>query len=150
MDAEGTVTARGWGTARVYAAAGDRVADCVIMVPGNARRGREEDGYPVNGRGETYGGMMDADGIALFPDLLLSLGFTPEGEEISGYIRVFDEQNSGPMAHPRSAEETQSWNAAMEALRREAEQEGRTYLYAIPLYGEDGVTVIGSCGIGNV
>ena len=77
------------------------------------------------------------------------MGFTPEGEEISGYIRTFDEDNSGPV-HPRNREETVAYNAAMEELRQKALEEGRNYLYTIPLYAEDGVTVLGSFRIGYV
>jgi len=94
---EGLVTAVGWGTTRVYAAAGDRVTDCVVMVMGYARRGGEEDGYPVNERGETYGGIKDLNGVTLEPDLEAAAGFTPEGEEIDGYVRTFDLYNGGPV-----------------------------------------------------
>lgn len=147
---EGLVTAVGWGTTRVYAAAGDRVTDCVVMVPGYARRGGEEDGYPVNERGETYGGIKDLNGVTLEPDLEAAVGFTPEGEEIDGYVRTFDLENGGPVQHPRNPEEALAYNAAMEELRREALEAGRDYLYSLPLYDRDGVTVIGFVPVGNV
>ena len=147
---EGLVSAVGWGTTRVYAAAGDKVTDCVVMVPGYARRGREEDGYPVNERGETYGGIKDLNGVTLEPDLEAAAGFTPEGEEISGYVRTFDLYNGGPVQHPRNPEEALAYNAAMEELRREALEAGRDYLYSLPLYDRDGVTVIGFVPVGNV
>ena len=147
---EGLVSAVGWGTTRVYAAAGDRVTDCVIMVTGYARRGREEDGYPVNERGETYGGIKDLNGVTLYPDLEAAAGFTPEGEEISGYVRTFDLENGGPVQHPRNPAEAIAYTAAMEELRREALEAGRDYLYSLPLYDRDGVTVIGFVPVGNV
>ena len=153
MSPEGVVTAVGWGTTRVYAAVGDRVTDCVIMVVGGARMGTEADGYPRNQRGETYGGCMILEGeeqLSIYPDLLAACGRTPEGEEIIGYIRVFDELNGGPVQHPRDPGETIAYNAAMEELRREALEEGRDYLYALPLYAEDGETVIGCFPVGNV
>ena len=146
---EGLVTALSWGSTRICASAGGSTAECVVMVPGGDRMAVETDGYPVNGRGETYGGLQDRDGFTLLPDLQLAGGFTPEGEEISGYIRTFDEDNSGPV-HPRNREETVAYNAAMEELRQKALEEGRNYLYTIPLYAEDGVTVLGSFRIGYV
>ena len=147
---DGLVTAVGWGTTRVYAAAGDKVTDCVVMVTGYARRGLEEDGYPVNERGETYGGIKDLNGVTLEPDLEAAAGFTPEGEEIDGYVRTFDLYNGGPVQHPRSPAEALAYNAAMEELRREALDQGRDYLYSLPLYDKDGVTVIGYFPVGNV
>ena len=147
---DGLVTAVGWGTTRVYAAVGDRVTDCVVMVPGYARRGGEEDGYPVNERGETYGGIMDSNGVTLCPDLEAAVGYTPEGEQIQGYVRQFDLNNGGPVQHPRNPAEAIAYTAAMEELRREALEEGRDYLYALPLYDRDGVTVIGFFPVGNV
>lgn len=149
VNPEGLVAAVGWGTTRVYAAAGDRVTDCVVMVPGYARRGGEEDGYPVNERGETYGGIMDSNGVTLCPDLEAAVGYTPEGEQIQGYVRQFDLNNGGPVQHPRNPAEAIAYTAAMEELRREALEEGRDYLYALPLYDRDGVTVIGYFPVGN-
>ena len=149
VNPEGLVAAVGWGTTRVYAAAGDRVTDCVVMVPGYARRGGEEDGYPVNERGETYGGIMDLNGVTLEPDLEAAAGFTPEGEEIDGYVRTFDLYNGGPVQHPRNPEEALAYNAAMEELRWEALDEGRDYLYSLPLYDKDGETVIGYFPVGR-
>ena len=146
---EGLVTAVGWGTTRVYAAAGDRMTDCVVMVTGYARRGGEEDGYPVNERGETYGGIKDLNGVTLEPDLEAAAGFTPEGEEIDGYVRTFDLYNGGPVQHPRSPAEALAYNAAMEELRWEALDEGRDYLYSLPLYDKDGETVIGYFPVGR-
>ena len=146
---DGLVTAVGWGTTRVYAAAGDRVTDCVVMVTGYARRGGEEDGYPVNERGETYGGIKDLNGVTLEPDLEAAAGFTPEGEEIDGYVRTFDLYNGGPVQHPRNPAEALAYNAAMEELRREALDEGRDYLYSLPLYDKDGETVIGYFPVGR-
>ena len=150
VNQEGLVTAVGWGTTRVYAAAGDRMTDCVVMVTGYARRGGEEDGYPVNERGETYGGIKDLNEVTLEPDLEAAAGFTPEGEEIDGYVRTFDLYNGGPVQHPRNPAEALAYNAAMEELRREALDEGRDYLYSLPLYDKDGKTVIGFFPVGNV
>ena len=111
----------------------------------------EEDGYPVNERGETYGPILVEDDCltTICPDLEQAYGRTPEGEEILGYIRVFDEYNGGPLPHPRDPGEAIAYTAAMEELRLQALEEGRDYLYALPLYAEDGVTVIGCFPVGN-
>ena len=53
------------------------------------------------------------------------------------------------MQHPRNPAEAIAYTAAMEELRREALEEGRDYLYALPLYDRDGVSVIGYFPVGN-
>ena len=149
---EGLVTAVAPGNAVILASAGDGETDCVVSVIGGDRMATEEDGYPVNERGETYGPILVEDDCltTICPDLEQAYGRTPEGEEILGYIRVFDEYNGGPLPHPRNPAEAIAYTAAMEELRREALEEGRDYLYALPLYDRDGVTVIGFFPVGNV
>ena len=150
---EGLVTAMAPGNAVILASAGDWEADCRVSVAGGeSRMATEEDGFPKNERGETYGPIWIGDDrlTTICPDLVQTYGRTPEGEEILGYIRVFDEYNGGPVPHPRDPGEAIAYTAAMEELRREALEEGRDYLYALPLYDKDGVTVIGYFPVGNV
>ena len=150
---EGLVTAVGPGNALIVASAGDSRTDCMISVPGGpARMAAEGDGFPKNERGETYGPIRIGDDglIEIYPDLVQTAGISPEGEQITGYVRQFDLDNGSPLGNPRNPGEAIAYNAAMEELRREALEEGRDYLYALPLYAEDGVTVIGYCPVGNV
>ncbi len=104
---EGLVTAVAPGNAVILASAGDGETDCVVSVIGGDRMATEEDGYPVNERGETYGPILVEDDCltTICPDLEQAYGRTPEGEEILGYIRVFDEYNGGPLPHTRNPAE---------------------------------------------
>ena len=149
---EGVITAVAPGNAVILASAGDGETDCAVSVIGGDRMATEEDGYPVNERGETYGPIRVEDDrlTTIYPDLEQAYGRTPEGEEISGYVRTFDLNNGGPLPHPRDPGEAIAYTAAMDELRRQALDEGRDYLYALPLYDKDGVTVIGYFPVGNV
>ncbi|MBR5701538.1 MAG: Ig-like domain-containing protein, partial [Oscillospiraceae bacterium] len=149
---EGVITAVAPGNAVILASAGDGETDCAVSVIGGDRMATEEDGYPVNERGETYGPIRVEDDCltTICPDLEQACGRTPEGEEILGYIRVFDEYNGGPLPHPRDPGEAIAYTAVMDELRRQALDEGRDYLYSLPLYDKDGVTVIGFFPVGNV
>lgn len=83
-----------------------------------------ENGYPVNGRGESYGPDVK-ENLGVGPDLILA---TNE-DGIQGYLRASDLD-----IDPQTTEEALSFN------RRS---------YVIPLYLHDGITCIGAYTIGN-
>lgn len=95
---------------------------CAVPVFATATDGQA--GYAVNGNGETYGNYLEALEIGYEADLILA-----EGENgVLGYVRASDLDDT-----VESPDEVQSSN-------------GDRY---IPLYSEDGVTVIGSYFVGD-
>jgi len=96
----------------------------VCAVPAFAATPDEKTGYAVNGNGETYGNYLEALEIGYEADLILA-----EGEDgVLGYVRAEDLADTVD-----SPEEAQAAN-------------GNRY---IPLYTEDGVTIIGSYFVGD-
>jgi len=87
--------------------------------------------YQVNESGQTYGSNMEAESIETEPDLIYACGTNG----ISGYVKKSD--LNGDM--PKTPEE------AIEITRKNKSQNSRE----IPLYEEDGKTIIGSYKIGG-
>ncbi len=83
--------------------------------------------YKTNNAGETYGNLMQADILGVNPDLILALG----ENDVVGYVRTADLEMDKAQT-PEEAIELQH--------HRIAANYSGTY---IPLYGSDGVTVIG-------
>ena len=93
-----------------------------------ASAGSDSPDYPRNARGNTFG-KMPAEGPARgMPDLVAVVGVTGK----SGYVRADD---LGINDEPPSSPE--------EALRQQAEREDGE----VPVFAEDGTTVIDSFGI---
>ncbi len=112
--------------------------------------------WPWNEAGETYGNILEGrGGELLFPDLSRVDGtaiLLPDGSrdpDTVGYIRKSEDDPYMGLRPPASPEDALRYNEEVLALAREALAEGRDYLYAIPVYLEDGVTVIGKYGIGQ-
>lgn len=82
----------------------------------------EEEGYAVNENGMTYGTMLQAEELGEEPDLILAVG----ENNVTGYLRTSD-----LVYTPTSPEDALRWN------------EETTENYYIPLYADDGETIIG-------
>ena len=112
--------------------------------------------WPWNEAGETYGNILEGRGGELmFPDLSRVDGtaiLLPDGSrdpDTVGYIRKSEDDPYMGLRPPASPEDALRYDEELLALAREAQAEGRDYVYAIPVYLEDGVTVIGKFGIGQ-
>ena len=94
-----------------------------------------EHGYPVNGRGETYGpGGKYVDWLGQ-PDLELAMG----KNGVEGCIRYTELEEASGAGRVHSPEEALAWN---EYVRQRGPAE-------IPVYREDGETVVGWFVIGG-
>ena len=94
--------------------------------------------YPVNANGKTYGTLAFTRYIGAEPDLVACLGI----DGTYGYCYQTDldgEQVNNP-------EEAIEYMQRLEEMRRNGEQ----YERIIPLYAEDGITVIGEFGMGDL
>lgn len=97
--------------------------------------------YQMNENGVTYGHInpkispINQD----VPQLIAAIGL--DGEE--GY--VYEKDLNGEQ--PQTPEEAVEYMENLEKQISRAKVEGQEYLYYIPLYAEDGVTVIGEFGI---
>ena len=112
--------------------------------------------WPRNEAGETYGYILEgAGGELVYPDLSSVHGtaiLLPDGSrdpDTVGYIRESEKDPHMGLRPPSSPEDALRYDEEVLALAREALAEGRDYVYAIPVYLEDGVTVIGKYGIGQ-
>ena len=112
--------------------------------------------WPRNEAGETYGYIREGRGGELVcPDLSRVDGtaiLLPDGSrdpDTVGYIRESENDPYMGLRPPASAEDALRYDEELLALARQALAEGRDYVYAIPVYLEDGVTVIGKYGIGQ-
>lgn len=101
------------------------VADQIVFTP--TVEEIKEDGYPVNDAGETYG--PDVKDSEEEPDLILAIG----ENDVVGYVRAADLDGVAATS-PDSVAEYMS--------NVQAERE-------IPLYAEDGLTVLGTFTVGN-
>ena len=151
VDGGGFVTAVSAGTTRILVTAGDETAECIVRVLSSYTAPDPAETFPRNERGETYGPpMVLPDGTSLEPDLILTIGRSPDGaEEVQGYLRREDMHGTGPLQRPKNPKEAMVYMEQLEELRQEALREGRDYIYSVPLYDSDGVTVIGYFGVGS-
>lgn len=88
--------------------------------------------YPANAAGETYGSAADAATSQEEPDLIQAVGATNTGNIVTGYVRK-SELNAATGADVRTPAEAVSYSSART-------HDGAT---TIPLYTEDGQTIIG-------
>lgn len=89
--------------------------------------------YPNNAKGETYGSSSEAQTAGEEPDLILAIGKTSSGEIVHGYVRK-SELNAATGATVKTPAEAAEYS-------RVAERRAAT---TIPLFAENGSTVIGS------
>lgn len=108
--------------------------------------------FDVNDNGQTYGSAILSEyEAAIFPDLILAEGI--DGTE--GFVLKEDLEGTGPLDKPRNPEEAMIYMQLLDDLIAETEaraalhnlESHEIYLYYIPLYASDGVTVIGEFGI---
>lgn len=101
----------------------------------------EKPKYKVNTSGQTFGNVnpqLDPS-IQEFPQLIAAIGI--DGTE--GYIYASDLNGN----QPKTPEEAISYMKALEQEIKNAKDSGKEFLWYIPLYKEDGKTVIGQFGI---
>ncbi|TSB47289.1 peptidase M56 BlaR1 [Alkalicoccobacillus porphyridii] len=92
--------------------------------------GLEENDYPKNGAGETYGSALFVESSEEEPDLISAIGTNGT----NGYVKKIDlDEVTGEADKPKSP---------VEALKKQEERE-RNQDIEIPLYKEDGKTIIG-------
>ena len=108
--------------------------------------------FSVNENGQTYGSALLSENEAVrYPDLILAIGV--DGTE--GFVLRDDLEGTGPIERPKNPEEAVIYMEQLNELIYEAEAnamaEGlelhEVFLYYIPLYASDGITVIGQFGI---
>ena len=104
-----------------------------------------EGGYPrpvfsTNENGETYGTCSGLDPED-WPDLIAAVGING----VDGYIR--DSEAHPEEEQPKNPEEAVLYMKWLEEEMRNAKESGLEYLRIIPLYAEDGITIIDQFGI---
>ena len=97
--------------------------------------------YKVNQNGQTYGGIdATAEPSKLkYPDLIAAIGI--DGTEGYVYQKDLDGET------PSSPEEALVYMEKLSEDIAKAKESGAEYLYTIPLYKDDGLTVVGQFGI---
>lgn len=112
--------------------------------------------WPTNENGETYGFFyIDDDETEYHPDLERVHGsamILPDGStdlETVGYIKRTDDDPYMGLQPPRSAEDALRYDNELLELAYAAKANGREFVFYIPVYESDGVTVVGSYGIGR-
>ena len=108
--------------------------------------------FNVNDNGQTYGSaILSEHEAAIYPDLVLALGI----DGVEGYVLKDDLDGTGPLSKPRNPDEALVYMdqvdeliAATMAKAKLLDLESHeVFLYYIPLYASDGITVIGEFGI---
>ena len=99
--------------------------------------------YPINENGQTYGPLL-ADPYTPEPDLIAAVGI--DGTE--GYIYNSIQNQHGGYPPPQNPEEAIEYMRWLDERKEEMKRNGEKYILIVPLYAEDGVTVIGEYGIG--
>ena len=113
--------------------------------------------WPVNQNGETYGYIYfdDEKGVQYNPDLervggaaiILADGSTDQ--ETEGYIRRTEKDPYMGLEPPRSSEDALRYDHELLELAYNAKANGHDFVFYIPVYASDGVTIVGSYGIGR-
>jgi len=117
----------------------------MVVVTANAIETRKTYvSYPQNESGQTFGSGLHSefDNIEK-PDLIQAAGI--DGTE--GYVLKSDLYGTGPLHKPQNEEEVFIYMEQLDALIEEAKARGDKYVYTIPLYKSDGITIIGEFGI---
>ena len=104
--------------------------------------------FPVNENGQTYGSMA---GVGphnpVAPQLVAAIGTDGITE---GYVYAADlEGDSFGFGQPNNPDEAVLYMKRLEERHEEMARTGEKYLFTIPLYANDGVTVIGEFGVGG-
>lgn len=113
--------------------------------------------WPVNHNGETYGYIYidDEKDVQYNPDLervfgasiILADGST--NQETEGYIRKTEKDLYMGLEPPRSPEDALRYDNELLELAYNARTSGRDFVFYIPVYASDGITIVGSYGIGR-
>lgn len=106
--------------------------------------------YLINKNGQTYGsGSVSDEEVAnqiaqpiVLPDLILAEGI----DGTIGYVYKNDLDGE----QPQNPEEAVEYMKKLEERYEEMKQTGEEYVRIIPLYSEDGETVIGEFGVGSL
>ena len=101
--------------------------------------------YPVNENGQTYGSDNPNLYVNQTPDLITAIGI----DGTYGYIYNSPQDQHGGYPPPQNPEEVLEYTQWLDARREEMRRNGENYLWTVPLYAEDGVTVIGEFGYGG-
>lgn len=112
--------------------------------------------WPKNENGETYGYIIvDDKGIDHEPDLISVAGISiilPDGSrdpDTIGYIRREEHDPYAGLEPPQNPEDAMRYNAQLLEMAEQAFAEGKEFVHTIPVYSNDGKTIIGDYGIGN-
>ncbi|MDR0916547.1 MAG: hypothetical protein LBN02_05090 [Oscillospiraceae bacterium] len=115
-----------------------------VLVPLGIADAESPSTTAVNENGQTYGsGHVNDPSNPDIPDLIFALGV----DGTDGYVYKTDLYGTGPLVKPTNLEEAVAYMAQLDALAEQAKARNDEYLYYIPLYASDGVTVIGQFGI---
>lgn len=112
-----------------------------VLTSGAAMASGGRTDYPVNQNGETYGSVetnVHPD-LQDYPDLIAAIG----EDGVVGYVRKTELDGE----QPKNPEEASRYMERLDAAREAAKAAGQEYLRYIPVYEEDGVTVIGRFGV---
>ena len=121
---------------------GQKWYDTYILTENEADYGIPD--YQVNKNGQTYGsGLHDDYDMIEKPDLIHAIGI----DGIEGYVLSADLYGTGPLHKPQNGDEVFEYMEQMDELIKDAQARGDAYMYTIPLYDSDGMTVIGEFGI---
>jgi hypothetical protein len=112
-----------------------------VLLPSSVRQEFWTPIYPVNANGQTYGLQGWTDDTHS-PDLIPAMGI--DGTE--GYINS-SYSGHGPFPQPNNPEEAEVYMQWLHERQEEIKVTGEKYIWTIPLYASDGVTVIGEYGI---
>jgi hypothetical protein len=126
------------GTNAAMASRGSSVAHGLPAAPAATVASLGPD-FPVNAQGMTYGSNAHATTVAQEPDLIAAVGKTPSGQLISGYVRKADDDLWSGIGLSGAAQ--------IVAYQARVAQAGP--VIHIPLYAQDGTTVIGQFSIDN-
>jgi len=97
--------------------------------------------YSVNKNGQTFGTIADVGPDSQPPELIAATGL----DDKIGYVYYEDLQGD----QPHNPKEAIEYMERLNVMIKEAREKGESYLWYIPLYESDGMTVIGSYGIVN-
>ena len=127
-----------------------------LMLSTGAHEQKDDITWPVNEKGESYGYILvDDEGVDHLPDLIRVGGVAiilPDGSVDPGTVGYRKKTDNDPyvgLEPPRNPEDAMRYNEQLLALAMAAEAEGLRFVFSIPVYKSDGITVIGSFGIGN-
>ena len=101
--------------------------------------------YPVNENGQTFGPENPYLYLGQTPDLIAAIGI----DGTQGYIYNSLQNQHGGYSPPQSPDEAIEYMEWLSGRQDEMRRNGEIYALIVPLYAEDGVTVIGEFGYGG-